>query len=118
MTTQNHDSTTCTAGANGERCDMCQFAQNASQANSGLFGVEQGQKIDSSPPSASGIPIPAPDFEREWRQAPESHRRYTEKAEAEHWFLRGAWQGIQFAQMRAAVEMNNDLRKTQRAGKE
>lgn len=55
MTTQIHDSTTCTAGVDGQRCEMCQFAQNASQANSGLFRAEQGKKIDSSPSDASGI---------------------------------------------------------------
>lgn len=77
-----HDSNHCD-------CEMCQFAQNASQANSGLFGVEQGEKIDSSPPSASGIAIPAPDFEHEWLQAPRWATRTTEHDSAEYWFLRG-----------------------------
>lgn len=80
--TQIHDTELCD-------CEMCQFAQNASQANSGLFRVEQGQKIDSSPASGSGMAIPAPSFEREWTQAPKWATRTTERESAEFWFLRG-----------------------------
>lgn len=38
------------------------------------------------PPSTA---IPAPDFEREWAQAPASHKHYTEQSDAFYWFTRG-----------------------------
>lgn len=55
--TEPHDSTTCAAGADGQKCEMCQFAQNASQTNSSLFRAEQGQEIDSSPSLTPGMTL-------------------------------------------------------------
>lgn len=104
--TETHDSTTCTAGVDGQQCLMCQFAQNASQANSSLFGAEQGQKIDSSPPSASGIAIPAPDFEREWAQAPRGITRVTEFECAEYFYLRG----VRAGELKSLIETTKTFR--------
>lgn len=80
--TQIHDSNRCD-------CEMCQFAQNARQTVSSLFGDGEGEKIDSSPASASGIAIPTPDFDHEWQEAPQGMTNYVEHSIAEYWFLRG-----------------------------
>lgn len=66
----------------------------------------------------AGIAISAPDFEREWREAPESHRRYTEKSEAEWWLMRGLWLGIQYERERGLMAMNSDLKEMQRLARE
>ena len=63
-------------------------------------------------------PISAPDFDREWLTVPESHRRYTERAEAEWWLMRGVWLGIQYERERGLVAMNGDLREMQRMARE
>lgn len=118
MTTQIHDSTTCTAGVNGQQCDMCRFAQNARRTDSGLFRAEQGQKIDSSPSSGSGIdlpaPTPTPDFTREWETAPRWATRTTERESAEWWLLRGR----RLERQALLAAQNQDLQEILRVARE
>lgn len=119
MTTQIHDSTTCTAGANGGKCEMCQFASKSpSEPFQGYPKPSEGEKIDSSLPSAPRIAMSAPDFDREWREAPESHKRYTERPEAEWWLMRGVWLGIQYERERGLLAINGDLREMRRLARE
>lgn len=83
MTTQIHDSTTCTAGFNGQPCVMCHFARefekSGSKSPSEASGVENQPAGFLVPEPESGLernsvqssPIPAaPDFDREWSRAP------------------------------------------------
>lgn len=118
MNTEIHDSTTCTAGKFAQPCEMCQFAQNARQTVSGLFGVEQGEKIDSSPPSASEIAVSAPNFDHEWREAPRSMKDYVEREVAEKWLMRGVWLGIQYERERGLLAVNQNLKEMQRMARE
>lgn len=67
--------------------------------------------------STTAIPA-APDFDREWREAPESRRRYTERSEAEWWLMRGLWLGIQYERERGLLAVNGDLREMQRMARE
>lgn len=72
--------------------------------------VSEGNSTQSSP-----IPA-APDFDREWREAPEGHKRYTERSEAEWWLMRGVWLGIQYERERGLVALSGDLKEMQRRG--
>lgn len=130
MTTQIHDSTTCTLGPSGQPCWMCRFAAESPGNGSKLPYKASGPENQpagflapepENPPqgeSEPGMTIPAPDFEREWAQAPTTHKRYTERDEAEWWLMRGVWLGIQYERERGLVAMNRDLREMQRMARE
>lgn len=81
----------------GCECEMCRWANKS-----------------SSPPATSS----ALDFDHHWNSAPPQHTRYTEKDEAEHWFRRGLWVGIQYERERGLLAMNGDLREMQRLARE
>ena len=114
-----HDSNTCRAGTDGGPCEMCQFASKSpSEPFQGYPKPSEGVKIDSSPSQTPGIAISAPDFEREWLHAPRTHTRHTEQSEAEWWFQRGLWLGIQYERERGLVAVNSDLKEMQRMARE
>lgn len=174
MSSEIHDSSTCTAGLNGAPCEMCRFAREfekssakSSSESPGLEnrGIEQGV---SEPENAlqvkygSGMTIcrdcqgsgqgwglagicpychgdgkietyearqrrleeslsttiPAPDFDREWREAPRSMKDYVEREVAEKWLMRGIWLGIQYERERGLVALNGDLKEMQRMARE
>ena len=130
-TTQAHDSTTCTAGFNGQPCVMCHFARefekSSTESPSEASGAENQPAgfLESGPENVPETiltqtsPIPAtPDFEHEWLQAPETHKRYTERNDAEWWLMRGVWLGIQYERERGLVAMNGDLKEMQRLARE
>lgn len=99
--TEPHDSTTCTAGVDGQKCEMCQFAQESSRNPSkspseassrenqraGFLGL--GPENASEPILTQSSPIPAPTFTYEWEAAPRSMTNYVEQSVAEWWFIRG-----------------------------
>lgn len=61
--TQIHDSTTCTAGFDGQPCEMCQFALKTPSEPSSRAGIAQDvESVKMSPtrPSDSGIAISVP----------------------------------------------------------
>lgn len=119
MTTQIHDSTTCTLGPSGQPCWMCRFAaKSPAGAFQGYQEPSEGVKIAPTRPYAPETAISAPDFEHEWSTASPARRRYTEQAEAEHWFRRGLWAGIQYERERGLIAMNGDLREMQRIARE
>lgn len=130
MTTPIHDSTTCTAGFRGQSCLMCHFAREFEKSRakppSDALGpeneqdefLESGGKNVSDSPQAQNRGILEPDFDHEWNAAPRIHTRYTEKAEAEWWLMRGVWLGIQYERERGLVAMNGDLREMQRMARE
>lgn len=101
MTTQIHDSTTCTAGFDGQPCVMCQFAREFEKSSAKLPSDAPGLEnqgvgfLEPEPENVpegeygSGIAIPAPSFEQEWESAPRWATRTTEHDSAEYWFLRG-----------------------------
>lgn len=74
MTTQTHDSTTCTAGVDGQKCEICLWAagsiQNPQPDPYSLFRASEassGQEIANQPVLAV---VDTPDFEQEWAEAP------------------------------------------------
>lgn len=60
--------------------------------------LESEPKNVSEGEYGSGIAISAPDFEQEWREAPEIRRRYSYQEDAFYWFMRGVRSG-QLSQM-------------------
>lgn len=130
MTTQIHNSDHCTAGFNGQPCVMCHFARKFEKSRtklpsdaSGLENQGVGFLVSEAENGSETIltqasPISAPDFDREWLTVPESHRRYTERAEAEWWLMRGVWLGIQYERERGLVALNGDLKEMQRMARE
>lgn len=130
MKTEIHDSTTCTAGIDGQPCEMCQFAQESTGNHSKLPSEALWDRNWQMKPLAleaknvsEGLltqttAIPAPNFEREWKSAAKSHKRYTEKAEAKWWLMRGVWLGVQYERERGLLAMNGDLKEMQRIARE
>lgn len=125
-----HDSTTCTAGFNGQPCEMCGFAREFEKSrakspsdtlgleNQGVgFLVPEAENVSDSP-QTQNRGILEPDFEHEWNSAPSGHTRYTERAEAEWWLMRGVWLGIQYERERGLMALGQDLREMQRMARE
>ena len=83
----------------------------------GFLASEPESGLERNSTQSSPIPA-APDFDREWREAPESHKRYTERSEAEWWLMRGVWLGIQYERERGLLALSGDLKEMQRIARE
>lgn len=83
----------------------------------GFLALEPESGLERNSTQSSPIPA-APDFDREWREAPEGHKRYTERSEAEWWLMRGVWLGIQYERERGLVALSGDLKEMQRIARE
>lgn len=122
MTTQIHDSTTCTTGVDGAKCEICRWAVEAARNPApdpySLFEPSEGSQGQETANSAVPAVIDTPDFEHEWNAAPRSMRNHVERETAEKWLMRGVWLGIQYERERGLVAMNSDLREMQRMARE
>lgn len=119
MTTQIHDSATCTAGFNGQPCVMCHFVREFEKSSTrmpseslkmenqpaGFLALEPESGLERDSEQSSPIPAPS-DFDHEWREAPESHRRYTCREDAFYWFMRG----VRAGELNQIVEENRVFR--------
>lgn len=54
----------------------------------------------------AGMTISAPDFDRDWREAPESRRRYCYREDAFYWFMRG----VRAGELNQMIEENRVFR--------